>query len=313
MRLFSHNDLDGVSPAVLALRAFSKENVHYSCVGIYKIDEVIEEYLEENEDIEEEIYITDISVNEEVAAKLNERVQRGQTILLFDHHSSAKWLDETYEWATVKAVDEKGQKTCGTELFYHHLLKEGKLQETPVMSEYVELVRQFDTWDWYENNNEKAKKLNHLFYLIKREDFIETVLTTLDKEEEFAFTEVHETILALEQEKIDRYIHNKSHQMIKEQLEIGETQYTAGIVFAENYQSELGNALCVEDEELDFVALIDMGKRRIGFRTARDNVNLSEIAARFDGGGHPKAAGCSLGKETFDLFVLHTMFSELEA
>ena len=41
----------------------------------------------------------------------------------------------------------------------------------------------------------------------------------------------------------------------------------------------------------------------VSCRTAKDNVNLSEIAALFGGGGHAKAAGLPVGDEIRNMVI----------
>jgi len=45
-------------------------------------------------------------------------------------------------------------------------------------------------------------------------------------------------------------------------------------------------------------------------RTIHDHVDVSEIASQFGGGGHEKAAGCSLSNEAYKLFVEETFHLE---
>lgn len=311
VHLFSHNDLDGFSPAILGKMAFPEDKFEYSCVSIGRIDQVISEFLEAHKEKGIDLYITDISVNEDVAKLLQKRVKRGQKVVLIDHHASAIPLGEKYEWAHIQTEYESGTKTAATSLFYDYLVEQKLLEKTPILDDYVELVRQFDTWDWFANQNEKAKQLNHLFYLISRDEFQGAVLTVLQSNEpSFQFSERHQTLLRVEEKKIEKYIREKQKQMMKASLTIGGREWKAGIVFAENYQSELGNALCLEDKEIDFSAMVDMGRQKIGFRTVKDDLSLIDVVSPLGGGGHPKAAGCSLTKETYELFVQSQLFQD---
>ncbi|MBM7703810.1 DHH family phosphoesterase [Metabacillus iocasae] len=314
IKLFSHNDLDGVSPAILGMLAFEGQEFDYDTVGIGRIDETVTHFLDEHNESNVEIYITDISVSEEVAARLNELVGKGQKVTLIDHHISALPLAEKYEWVYVTPEDKSGTKTAATSLFYEYLLNQKLLTRTKALDEYVELVRLFDTWDWFKEKNEKAKRLNHLYYLINHEEFKEMVYEKLkasyEKDEVFEFNERHQILLEAEEKKIEKYIHDKQKQMITASVTIAGEEYVAGIVFAENYQSELGNALCLENEDIDFSVLVDMGRQKIGFRAVKDHINLAEIAGHLGGGGHPKASGCSMTLETFKLFVVSQLFKE---
>ncbi len=312
--MFSHNDLDGVSPAILGMLAFEEKEFDYDTVGIGRIDETVTHFLDEHNDKNTEIYITDISVSDEVAHRLNELVEQGQKVTLIDHHISALPLSEKYEWVHVTPEDSSGTKTAATSLFYEYLIQQNLLTRTKALDEYVELVRLFDTWDWFREKNEKAKRLNHLYYLINHEEFKDMVYEKLkasyEEDELFTFNERHEILLEAEEKKIEKYIQDKQKQMITASVTIAEEEYVAGIVFAENYQSELGNALCLEHEDIDFSVLIDMGRQKIGFRAVKDQINLADIAGHLGGGGHPKASGCSLTHETFKLFVVSQLFNE---
>lgn len=55
------------------------------------------------------------------------------------------------------------EKTCATSLLYDYLIENKLLEPTPALTEFVDLVRQYDTWEWDENDNILAKHLNDLF------------------------------------------------------------------------------------------------------------------------------------------------------
>ena len=60
-------------------------------------------------------------------------------------------------------------------------------------------------------------------------------------------------------------------------------------MFAERYISELGNRLCELYPELTYVAMIDICKGSVSYRTVREDIDLGkEIAHSFGGGGHAK-------------------------
>ncbi|KOO47592.1 DHH family phosphoesterase [Priestia koreensis] len=318
IHLFSHNDLDGISPAILAKLAFKDRDFEASCVGVKHIDQVVSEFLEAHEETDIDLYITDISVNDEVAALLQERIEKGQKVTLLDHHASALPLAEKYEWAHIVPTYEDGTKTAATTLFYDYLVENDYLAKTAALDDYVELVRQFDTWDWFEKDNQRAKQLNNLYYLISRDEFQDTILETLEASLQdesvtaFAFSERHQILLEVEEKKIEKYLHDKEKQLIKASVNLHGTEYYVGVVFAENYQSELGNYLCLQHDDINFSVLVDMGRQKMGLRTVKDEYNLSKIAGELGGGGHPRASGCSLTPEAFELFVQNLLFKEAE-
>ncbi|RKJ38751.1 oligoribonuclease, partial [Butyricicoccus sp. 1XD8-22] len=171
-----------------------------------------------------------------------------QNVQLIDHHKSAMHLNE-YEWGFVLVEDELGRLTSATSLFYNYLLTKELLEEKSAITEFVELVRQYDTWEWEKNENHKAHSLNSLFYLVSIDEFEETMLERLQTSEHFDFDEFEKKLLNMEEDKIERYIRRKRREIV--QAKVGE--HFAGIVYAESYHSELGNELGKEHPHLDYI------------------------------------------------------------
>ncbi len=110
----------------------------------------------------------------------------------------------------------------------------------------------------------------------------------------------------MEEDKIGRYIRRKRRELVQLQTE----EYFAGVVYAESYHSELGNELGKEYPHLDYIAILNIGGRRMGFRTIHDHVDVSQVAGKYGGGGHAKASGCSLTPEAYQLFIANTFHLE---
>lgn len=84
----------------------------------------------------------------------------------------------------------------------------------------------------------------------------------------------------IDQKKVDRYIDRKDQEMVHYTV----AGYTAGLVFAEMYTSELGNTLAKRHPELDFIVMIDMGEKSVFYRSVKDNIDLGKnVAAKFGG------------------------------
>ncbi|MFJ5564386.1 DHH family phosphoesterase [Lysinibacillus xylanilyticus] len=298
-KLLSHNDLDGIGCGILAKLAF-QEQVKVKYNSISSLDREIEYFLENNER-DTFLFITDLSPNEENGKRLNDYYIANGNVQLLDHHKTAFYLNE-YEWGKVLTEDENGYLTSATSLFYQYLVTHGFLEQTNAITEFVELVRQYDTWEWEKNDNQQARRLNTLFFLVSIEEFEEKMLERLKTNEHFYFDEFEKKILTMEEEKIERYIRRKKRELV--QTAIGE--YFTGVVYAESYHSELGNELGKENVHLDFIAILNMGGKRISFRTIHDHIDVSAIAAEFGGGGHQKAAGCSLTDEAYEQYVVQT-------
>ena len=298
-KLLTHNDLDGVGCGILAKLAFGEQvNVRYNSISA--LNREIEYFLENNnEDIF--LFITDLTPNEENEKKLNGFYHEKGKLQLIDHHKSALHFND-YDWGSITVEDTEGKLTSATSLFYEYLVNKELLKPTAALSDFVELVRQYDTWEWEKNGNQRAHSLNSLFYLIAIDEFEEKMLERLRTSETFNFDEFEKKILHMEADKIDRYIRRKKKEIV--QATVGE--HLAGVVYAEAYHSELGNELGKEYPHLDYIAIIIMGGKRISLRTIYDHIDVSKIAGEFGGGGHQKASGCNLTEEAYKLFVLDT-------
>ncbi|WP_050184102.1 DHH family phosphoesterase [Domibacillus robiginosus] len=295
-KLLSHNDLDGVSCGILARLAFGPDvSVRYNSIS--GLNQEVEWFLE-NGDPNTFLFITDLSVNEENEAKLNQFYQAGGKVQLLDHHKTALHLND-YKWGHVVVEEKEGRPASATSLFYDYLLKHGHLTHSAVVAEFVELVRQYDTWEWERLGNRKAQRLNALFFLVSMDEFEEAMLSRLKTGDQFFFNEFEEKLLDMEERKTERYIRRKKREVVQAHIH----DQWAGIVHAESYHSELGNELSKEFSHLDYIAILSMGSKRISLRTIHDSVDVSRTAGLFGGGGHAKAAGCSLSAEAFGLFV----------
>ncbi|WP_226666628.1 DHH family phosphoesterase [Metabacillus litoralis] len=298
--LLTHNDLDGVSCGILAKYAFG-QNVDVRYNSVNSLDYQVEHFLSEhNENIPKELqlFITDLSVNKENELGLNEFAKKGGKIQLIDHHKTALHFNE-YNWGSVQVEESEGKLASATSLFYTYLVSKGLIEAKEILNQYVEMVRQYDTWEWERNENTRAKRLNDLLYLQSIEEFEESMLSRLYNQEEFSFSDFEEKLLDVEEDKTERYIRRKKREII--QAKVGKA--CIGVVYAELYHSELGNALGKEYRHLDCIAILNMGNRKISFRTIHDDFDVSELAAKYGGGGHAKAAGCSITKEAFKQFV----------
>ncbi|WP_186578834.1 DHH family phosphoesterase [Aquibacillus kalidii] len=302
-KLLTHNDLDGIGCGILAKLAFGDQvDVRYNSIS--SLNREVEFFLEKR-DKETFLFITDLSVNEENEIKLEEFYKSGGKVKLIDHHKSAVSFNN-YEWGHVEVENKQGKLTSATSLYYDYLISQQLIDEKEVISEFVELVRQYDTWEWEKNNNIVAKRLNTLFFLVSMDHFEETMLLRLKENDHFFFNEFENKILEMEEDSIERYIRRKKRQLVQTES----NGHFIGVIYAELYHSELGNELGKEYPHLDYIVILNIGSKRMGFRTIHDDVDVSEIAATYGGGGHAKASGASLSEEAYKTFVAGTFHIE---
>jgi len=289
LKLFTHTDLDGIGCAILAKETFNNVDIEYC--NYDDVNEKINNFFSSGNFLDySHIFITDISVKEDLAKDIDICVHNvSSEIFLLDHHQTANYLNE-YNWCKV-IVEENGELTSGTRLFYNYLIEHNHLDSfsewNHILLYFTEIVRKYDTWEWKTKyNDETPKKWNDLFYIYGRDLFIDKIQDNIANMN-MIFDATDETILQLNQEKIDKYIDKKSEQIITKEIQ----GYKAGVVFAEQYHSELGNILSERNPELDFIVIINPSVS-VSYRTVKDNINLGkDIASVYGGGGHPKAAG----------------------
>ena len=127
--LFTHkNDIDGMGNAVLGKLAY--KNLDYELCGTFELTEKVESYFNSNKIYEyDQIYVTDLCLEDPVLSKIANDEKLKSKILDFDHHRT--FTDEKYTkhpFINVIVEDAKGL-CCGTYLFYTHLIKEGLIDE----------------------------------------------------------------------------------------------------------------------------------------------------------------------------------------
>lgn len=302
IKLFTHGaDLDGNGCAILAFLAFGRENVDVEYCSYKDIDERVEKFIEDEKLFRsyDFVFITDISVSDKVANLIDILDQPPKKVRLFDHHATALGLNK-HEWCEVLIENPSTNVlTCGTELFWNYLERHGYFDDALYdkfhnIITFTEIVRDYDTWRWKELGEKGivCKQVNDLLDIYGREDFIDYMIDSICADSRELFPHIFGTAQALLEQKqkdIDIYVAEKDKQ-----LQIATDQFgkAFGWVFAERYFSELGNRLCELHEELSYVAMIDISRGAVSFRSVKEDIDLGgEIAHSLGGGGHKKAAG----------------------
>jgi oligoribonuclease NrnB/cAMP/cGMP phosphodiesterase (DHH superfamily) len=163
----------------------------------------------------------------------------------------------------------------------------------------------YDCWEWsivYNNNH--PKRLNDLLYIVGREKFVERFAEDPNP----VFNELEETIISIEEYRINKYIWYKKQEVKLEFVTIGDKRYRIAYVFAESNTSLLGNEIAKEyGDAIDFVAIIDAGRSKVSLRGINDHIKLGlDVARNFGGGGHDKASGFE-----FEESLSHDIFKKV--
>lgn len=311
-KLFTHTDLDGVGCQIVANHVFGARNVNTTHCDYKEVNQKIADFINSGEvNNYFKVFITDISVNEEVA-ELIEKQGQGKFSLI-DHHATALWLNDKYTWAHVdikwdykSKIYPDGKLACGTDLFFGFLENFGYINEHMPLNElaaFAEKVRRWDVWDWKNvfGGEEYPKQLNNLVYLVGRKAFVDRWSTNLN----LNLSEGEKLVLSIEERRISKYIEEVGKNIFPQVI----AGYNAGVVFAESYSSELGNALAEANPQYDFIAIVNAKQRTISYRGVRDDIDLgASVAKLYGGGGHAKACGSQIEHAVFANFIDEQVF-----
>lgn len=295
INLFTHTDLDGVGCSILMHIHASDDprTLLYAHYCDYEdINESVNSFLDLLNLAEEEnyqaplfrdIYITDISVNEDTAKRLDELDKQNPSIAvhLIDHHRTAEWLNK-YSWAYVNSNPE----VCGTTLLYDDLFA----PENNALDEFVNAVCLYDTWRFNPHDLSLSKQLNYLLNLFGTDEFalycLGRIMTGGTINRCFTLTDDVWTMTYCRDRQIKEYV--------KDRVDNANPILFDGLacvgVCASQYVSQVGNGLVNEYPTAMFAVVIDLEKQTVHLRGGDRSPDLGAIAKRFGGGGHPKAA-----------------------
>lgn len=287
--LFTHkNDIDGMGNAILAQLAFSE--VDYELCGTFDLTSSVESYFEKDKIYHyDRIYVTDLCLEDPILSKVAMDSKLEGKVLVFDHHKT--FTDPKYtshKFVTVKIEDEKGL-CCGTSLFYKHLVSEGLIdKDNKCISEFVELTRQHDTWEWRNiYNNEKSRELSILFDALGYDGYISLMTEKLRKEDIFEFDSMERILIENRKKQIALKCEYYKDKIIYREI-LG---MKAGIVFITyEYRNELAEYFRENKFDMDFTMMIALDPGVVAYRSVREGKAVRPVAELFGGKGHDKAA-----------------------
>ena len=279
-KLYTHTDLDGVGCAVLAKLMWKDEiDIEY-CNNPNDVTDKLNKVKQKDFDI---IFVTDCSFN---YSDVNNKFDFNR-LKLFDHHNTAKYLEEKIPFAKVEE-EVDGKATCGTELFYNYLKHKGLSKNADY---FVEQVRLYDTWDWAKGTSHIPKYLSMLVYMFSITRFVKEYTRRLNKadlNELTIFTQYERDVLEYEIERQDREL----KKQLKQVHIIDTSNYKIGVIVGDYNMSLLGNAICDTFDDVDIAVGINLMRGGISVRTNRDEIDLGKfMETYFKGGGHLKSAG----------------------
>jgi len=307
--LFTHTDLDGAGCRII-FELVNMDNIKGEDYLVLNcdnntIDEDVMNCLDINKDIINEdthICFADIVAHDETLIYLKDRYKN---IFIWDHHITNYPAQLIIPSATIISETPLGVKESGTSLIYKHFMEQSFL--TPIkifdknynqslISEFVDTIRSYDTYEWKETNNMKAKELVTLFFLLGMEAFCKRYVEKLssDKIGEELISSNDMDFVKAKLDNEQKIIENISPDDV---FQIKLDGYNVAFLLGGRGAniSELSYQFLQKYPEFDvFAAFLLNDRNKISFRSVKDDVNVSELAAKLSGGGHQKSSGFTL-------------------
>lgn len=282
---WTHDSLDGTAAALISQYIFT--NVDVEICNQRDIDMNITyfltKYLNEDGSLKfkcpyDLLIISSLFVNQINIEWLEQfREKTGIEILMFDHNVGSN--ENHHPWATVQFEDRDGNKLTGSYLYFNHCRDSYPQLFEKIgtsVEAFIENVRLFTTWEWHEQDLSKPSQLNDLLNAIGHEKFMNRFLQNLDVN----LSDRETAIVNNELSRIERYIKLKEDQMFLTEL----AGYRVAVTYAEEHQPLLGDNICRNHPEIDFVIVINMGRGEIILRTLKANIHLGDFASFYNGG-----------------------------
>lgn len=296
--LFTHEqDIDGMGSVVIGQIAF--KNLDYVPCKTFEIDKQFKVYLDNKKIYEYDlIFVTDLCLHEPILSIINEDNILKEKVLVLDHHKT-EIKNAKYDFVNVILECDKGPAS-GTYLFYEYLVNNNYLKATPILDELAELTRQYDTWDWVNYNNQKARMLHLLFEEIGYERYIEIMSDIIKNNDTIVFSENEKNIINNWEKNFKEASTKTLENMIVYSINIDSIDYKVGYIYTEykyrNEFSELINKNNIND--IDIVGMFFPNMDVVSYRGVKD-VDVSIVPTYFGGKGHKGAGTNPINNEKF--------------
>ena len=276
--MVTHRDLDGVACGIIGKAAYPELEVFYE--NYDTVDKRLEEVLKSLLDNKEFgiVYITDLSPKQQHIVDMLDKFNTGdaRSVLLLDHHQTAKDRLKDYSWANFKT------DCCGAMILFDWLMGCTCAPRVQRFRVFIKLVNDYDMWH---HNYPESRLLNYLLAAMGMELFIKRCLT---RPADY-INETDDLLIKIHMQKLEKYCKRSLETMVEHRDEYG---YRVGVVFCENhYASEVGHYI-LSRADLDYVAMIDMRRMSVSMRSKK--VDIGKIAEAKGGGGHKLSAGYNI-------------------
>ena len=216
----------------------------------------------------EEVLIVDFSYPRDILLKMKEQAK---SLLVIDHHKTAQKELEDLDFCIFN------MNKCGAQLVYDYLFRLLDTEEEPIAyPTLIQYIADRDLWKWEQPFSKEVNEYIRSFPF----DF-KVWHMHLDGMPQDKMVLHGQSILRAANQQIDRAMSNG----MKCQFE----DYVVTVVNSPLYQSEIGHILC-DENPFGVVWYASEHGFMYSLRSTGD-FDVSEIAKRFNGGGHKNAAG----------------------
>jgi len=339
VKMFTHNDLDGVSCALALKKLYNSNKIsfNFEFIGYGDFDK-IKKFFDINEEqgakYYDYVFITDLNFTGEnfieflwepmkkFYSALNDPIEHHcslfKKIFFIDHHEdSEKALRHRVNFLHDRLEYFNDKTYCASLQLFNFLvnqqssewskaslgLENKKYNENKVwLYDYLTHVNNWDTFEWKNNNDLKARDLNLVFTHIKRSKFFQ-----MQEQKDgvtFIFNKSETTLLNETMENIRKNYHKALLSSVvldhidEDNFPHPDIQY---IVIRSDEDVSLICDILREDIDLKnvysmfnikYIVNISFKYGQISFRRVHKDINLAKIAQMYGGGGHEYAAGC---------------------
>lgn len=326
--LFTHTDLDGAGCRILfdyimRQRSLINGRDYIICnADISNLYATVTETINNFDcDSNTEIYFADICCGDHLMKQLTEKFKK---IHVYDHHKTNTWANDFPGIdAYVYETNSYGRLESGTSIMWRAHRDE---LLHPVIIAFTNAVRSYDNFEFKTVPNKNAVLLNKYFSMIGMEAFCNSYVSFLEDAvnhsyesyEAAEFSDVYNLYTSIDDHENITILHDIEYFIIESALKVendqiekiinGEKKKSFSFEYTDNdgisyivfntingiSMSSLAAAYLETHPEYDVFVWFDINRKGLSFRSISDDIDVSEIAKRLGGGGHPKASGAML-------------------
>ena len=271
---FYHDDTDGIMSAAIVKMTYP--NCEFIKINYkYDKDKLAKKYFSHNIKYEH-IIIVDFSFGSEVTNLIGRHCRR---LIWIDHHKTAKERMPA-EWHSKEIDGLRRLDRAGCYLTWEYFHPDTKVPN---------LVQYIDDWDRWQFKHPETREIHEAFYLHN-----ESPLDLPADWHNYYYPDklYAEGIILLAAKK----------QRVKKNFDMGFTldwhNYKCRMMNTNHDISDTGNYAVTEGYDIGIIYYIEHPNISVSLRSQKE-IDVSEIAEQYGGGGHKNAAGFTLKREEF--------------